>query len=61
MAKGDESAYLAAAETLLDPATRARIGAEARRTAETLGWPAVVAELEGIFRDVIASHHHPQS
>ena len=61
VAKGDESAYLAAAETLLDPALRSRIGAEARHTAETLGWPSVVAELEGIFLEVIANHHHPQS
>ncbi len=53
--KGDEAAYLDAAETLLDPALRRRLGTEARRTAESLGWPAVVAELEGIFHEVISA------
>ncbi|MEO7100492.1 MAG: glycosyltransferase family 1 protein [Luteolibacter sp.] len=54
--KGDEAAYLDAAETLLDPALRRRLGSEARRTAETLGWPSIVEELETIFRDVISAH-----
>ncbi len=58
--KGDEAAYLAAAETLLDPAYRKKLGSEARRTAESLGWPSVVAELEKIFIDVIG-RHRPKS
>ncbi len=53
--KGDEAAYLDAAETLLDPALRRKLGTEARRTAESLGWPAVVAELEEIFHEVISA------
>jgi glycosyltransferase involved in cell wall biosynthesis len=51
--KSDEEAFLAAASKLLDPSLRTRLGTEARRTAEALGWPAIVGELEGIFRDVI--------
>ncbi len=53
--KGDEAAYLDAAETLLDHTLRANLGSEARRTAESLGWPAVVAQLEGIFHEVISA------
>ena len=56
VAKGDEDAFLAAAETLLDPVLRKRIGAAARRTAEGLGWPGIVRELETTFREVIAEH-----
>jgi len=52
VAKSDENAFLAAAETLLDAPLRASLGRDARRTAESLGWPAVVAELEQIFRVV---------
>ena len=51
--KGDEAAFLDAAVSLLDPALRARLGAGARRTAEGLGWPAIVSDLENIFREVI--------
>ena len=51
--KGDEAAFLDAAVILLDRELRAKLGAGARRTAESLGWPAIVKELEGIFREVI--------
>ncbi len=53
VAKGDEAAFLAAAVSLLDPTLRAGLGAAARRTAEGLGWPAIVSELENVFRQVI--------
>ena len=51
--KGDEAAFLDAAVILLDRELRAKLGAGARRTAESLGWPAIVKELEDIFREVI--------
>lgn len=50
--KSDEAAFLAAAETLMDAPLRASLGREARKTAEGLGWPAIVGEMETIFRDV---------
>jgi glycosyltransferase involved in cell wall biosynthesis len=50
--KSDEDAFLEAAETLMAASLRKRLGQEARRTAETLGWPAVVAEMESILRQV---------
>jgi glycosyltransferase involved in cell wall biosynthesis len=50
--KSDEAAFLEAAETLMAVSLRKRLGQEARRTAETLGWPAVVAEMESILRQV---------
>ncbi|MES2922438.1 MAG: glycosyltransferase family 1 protein [Verrucomicrobiota bacterium] len=53
--KGDEAEFLDAVDGLLDPATRATLAAGALRTAGELGWPAIVAELETIFREVIAS------
>ncbi len=53
--KGDEAAFLDAAAGLLDPATRATLAAGALRTAGDLGWTGIVAELEKIFREVIAS------
>lgn len=53
VSKGDEAAFLAAAESLLDHALRVRLGTGARRTAEGLGWPAVIQELENVFREVI--------
>jgi glycosyltransferase involved in cell wall biosynthesis len=52
--KGDEGAFLDAAELLLDPAMREQLGLNARRTAENLSWPGVVIELENIFRELIA-------
>ncbi len=52
--KGDEPAFLDAAERLLDPATRATLAAGALLTAGELGWPGIVAELEKFFRQVIA-------
>ncbi len=51
--KGDEAAFLDAAVELLDPATRARLGTAARSTTEGLGWPAIVGDLEMVFREVI--------
>jgi glycosyltransferase involved in cell wall biosynthesis len=51
--KSDEAAFLTAAESLMDAPLRARLGREARRTAEGLAWPAIVGELEEIFRGVI--------
>ncbi len=53
--KGDEAAFLDAAEKLLEPATRTTLAAGALRTAGDLGWPGIVAELETIFHEVIAS------
>ena len=53
--KGDEAAFLDAAGNLLDPAARTTLAAGALLTAGDLGWPAIVAELENIFREVIAS------
>lgn len=51
--KSDESAYLAAAERLMDASLRARLGAGARASAQSLGWPSVVADLEKIIRNVL--------
>lgn len=48
--KSDEAAFLEAAETLLDSSLRQRLGTAARRTAESLGWSAIVAEMEHHFR-----------
>jgi glycosyltransferase involved in cell wall biosynthesis len=53
VSKSDEAAFLSAAESLLDAPLRNRLGAEARKTAESLGWPAIVADMERIFREVI--------
>ena len=53
--KSDETAFLEAAETLLDAALRENLGREARKTAEGLGWPVVVGELEKIFQDITAT------
>lgn len=50
--KGNEPAFLDAAERLLDPVLRASLSAGALRTAEKLGWPGIVAELEQVFREV---------
>lgn len=55
--KGDEAAYLTAAETLLNPDFREKLGRGARETADTLGWSSIVAELEAIFHDVIHRQH----
>ena len=52
--KSDEDAFLEAAEVLLDPALRQRLGQAARVTAESLGWSSVVADMERVFREVIA-------
>jgi glycosyltransferase involved in cell wall biosynthesis len=52
--KGDEAAFLAASVKLLDPALRAKLAAGARRTSGKLGWPGIVGELEGIFREVVS-------
>jgi glycosyltransferase involved in cell wall biosynthesis len=51
--KGDEAAFLEAADRLLDSTLRARLAAEALKTARELGWPGIVAELEAVFREVI--------
>jgi glycosyltransferase involved in cell wall biosynthesis len=51
--KGDEDAFLEASEKLLDPERRVRLATEARRTAEKLSWPGIVAQLETIFHEVI--------
>jgi len=51
--KGDESAFLTAAARLTDAGLRRLLGHGALATAGSLGWPAVVAELENILRDVI--------
>ena len=47
VAPGDESGFMAVAgEAAGDPALRLRCGAQARRTAQTHGWEAVVARFE---------------
>lgn len=51
--KGDESAFLDAAVRLLDPQLRTTLSAGALQTAETLGWPGIVSQLETVFREVI--------
>jgi glycosyltransferase involved in cell wall biosynthesis len=53
--KSDEAAYLQAAEGLLAPALRLSLGRQARLTAESLSWPAVVKDLETIMHEVIPS------
>ena len=53
--KSDETAFLDAAETLLDATLRENLGREARNTAEGLGWPVVVGELEKIFHEITAT------
>lgn len=55
--KSDEAAFLEAAESLVDASLRQRLGHQARRTAEVLGWPAIVAEMEHIFRSVCGGMH----
>ena len=60
--RGDRDAFIA---TILAATTDVqgsrRLGAEARRTAETLGWPRVIAGLETWLRAVIAARatRHP--
>lgn len=51
--KGDDVAYLDAAETLLDANLRKKLGREARRVAESLSWPEIVIELEREFYAVV--------
>lgn len=50
--KGDSKAFLDASIQLLDPPLRQKLGAAARLTAESLGWDAVVAEMEAILREI---------
>lgn len=50
--KSDEAAFLDASVKLLDAILRHRLAREARATAEQLGWPAVVRDMERIFREV---------
>ncbi len=51
--KGDETAFLDAAERLTDPALRSTLAAGALAKARELGWPGIVGQLEKIFREVI--------
>ena len=51
--KGDEAAFLEAAEKLLDPSLRKNLSGGAVLTAASLAWPGIVAEMESIFREVI--------
>ncbi len=51
--KGDETAFLNAADRLLDPSLRATLSAGAVHTAQTLAWSGIVGGLEKIFREVI--------
>lgn len=53
--KGDEAAFLDAADRLLDPSIRATLSAGALQTAASLGWAGIVAEMEMILREVIAT------
>jgi glycosyltransferase involved in cell wall biosynthesis len=51
--KGDEPAFLDAAGKLLDAGTRKKLAVGALATAQNLGWPSIVAEMEAIFCEVI--------
>jgi len=54
--RGDRDAFMAAIlAAMADVQGSRRLGAEARRTAETLGWPRVIAGLEARLRAVIAA------
>ena len=53
--KGNAPEFISAALRLLDEDFRTVLGQGARTTAESLGWPIVVGELEAIFRRVIAN------
>lgn len=53
--KGDEEAFISAAESMLDATLRKRLGSEARITAEKLDWTTVVGEFEGILKHAVAS------
>lgn len=55
--KGDAAGFLSAAESLLDPSLRMRLGAAARQTSKRLEWSGVVGQLEEIFLDVISKRH----
>ena len=60
--RGDRDAFIAAIlAATTDVQGSRRLGAEARRTAETLGWPRVIAGLETRLRAVIAARatRHP--
>lgn len=53
--KDDQAAFLDRAPELLDGELRNVLGANARATAESLSWPMIVADFEGILRDVVAN------
>jgi glycosyltransferase involved in cell wall biosynthesis len=60
--RGDRDAFIAAIlAATTDVQGSRRLGAEARRTAETLGWPRVIAGLDTRLRAVIAARatRHP--
>jgi glycosyltransferase involved in cell wall biosynthesis len=58
--EGDDRAMTAAIAQLLDdPDRRARLAAEARRTAEQFAWPAVVEQYSRVFEGV-AAHAAPE-
>jgi glycosyltransferase involved in cell wall biosynthesis len=50
--KSDEAAFLEASTKLLDATLRHRLAREARATAKQHGWPAIVREMERVFREV---------
>lgn len=51
--KGDVAAFVETSIQLLDPATRSRLGASARRTSESLSWTKIISELEQIFYEEV--------
>lgn len=56
--KGDRDGFLSAAESLLDPTLRKRLGLAARQSSERLGWLEIARELEEIFLNVISQRAH---
>jgi glycosyltransferase involved in cell wall biosynthesis len=62
VAAGDRDAFIAAAVAAAqDPELLRRLGAEARRTAEALGWDRVIEAVERRLVDVIAHRDPPAS
>ncbi len=53
---GDETGFLQAACSLLEADIRKKIGPEARKKAESLGWPAVVDRYASILHKAASSH-----
>ena len=53
---GEEAAFLEASCSLMEAGIRENIGAKARQTAESIGWPAVVQRFASLLQEA-ATHH----